>query len=253
MGAMFRILLAALATLSASACARPAGMPDLGTSPNRTITIELPAPSYELFATTRRWRPTDVYLYTVRLTRWNGSAFVDLPTPLVVFLPQKGTPKTLARFANLAQGRRYRATVTAWGNAGGTAASLALNTQSPSIADFDFSAVQDVQDALWRMPGVTLDSVPFSGTAVVTPVGLPSHARTVDLELSTESGNVVFSETYSRTQTMTLLNLKAGVLYTVSLAARRANGQLIDKVSVPLSWNASASQLEQSVTISVPF
>jgi hypothetical protein len=254
MGPIWRIVLVAIALLAASACARPVSAPaPQGIAGERTIVIEMAPAAPEVLAVTRRWRPSDVVHYTVRLTRWNGTAFVDLPAPLEIVLPQKGPIRTHARFTNLAQGQRYRASVTAWGNAGGTAASMPLNTLSPSLAEFDLSAPQDVANAFWRVMRVTLDPAPFNGTAVITPLNRPSGTLSFDLELATQSGEVVFRASYPRQQTMTLSNLKAGLPYTVTLTARRANGLVNAVASAPLSWDANAAELEQDVSVSVSF
>lgn len=253
MAPIARLLLAGGFLLTASACARPAGVLPAPEAPQGgTIVVEVPAAGPEVMAVARRWLPSDIVQLTVRLTRWNGTAFVDLPQPVEVVLPQKGSPVMHARFSNLAQGRRYRATVTAWGNAGGTAPMFPLNTLSPSLVDFDLSAAQNVQDALWRVSALKLDPVPFNGTAVIVPLGAPNGTQTYDLELLT-GGGVVFRETFTRRQGMTLSNLKAGVGYTVTLTARRANGAVTATTSAPLSWNASAAELEQDVTLEMRF
>jgi len=267
---VLRGFVAAIALLATSACASPVAPPArvsaVDAAESGTIIIEVPptsqealalerpsGPSYGLMAMTRRWRPSDVYQVTVRLTRWNGTAFVDLPTPLEVVLPQKGAIKTQARFGNLAQGQRYRAIATAWGNAGGTAPTLALNTLFPSVADFDLSTAQDVQNALGHVMRVTLDPAPFNGTAVIIPVGAPSNTMTYELTLMTESGSTVLRTTFTRRQTMTLYNLRAGLPYRVLLTARRANGLVTGTASAPLAWDASAPELEQAVSVQVDF
>lgn len=259
---VLRGLLAAIALLATSACASPVAPPvraEAATaSETGTIIIEMPpsgqeASRYALMALTRRWSPSDVYQYKVRLTRWNGKAFVDLPTPLEVVLPQKGAVRTQARFGNLAQGQRYRAIATAWGNVGGTAPTLALNTLSPSVADFDLSSPQDVQNALGHVMRVTLDPAPFAGTARIVPEGAPSNTQTYELLLMTENGIPLLRTTFTRRQTMTLSNLKAGVAYRVWLTAFRANGQVTGTASAPLAWDASARELEQAVSVPVVF
>lgn len=259
MAAIARLLLAGLFLVMASACARPASLPQASLPQARqapegtTIVVEMPAAGPEVLAVARRWRPSDVFHYTVRLTRWNGTAFVDLPQPLEVVLPKRTSPLMQVRFTNLAQGRRYRATVIAWGNAGGTAPSVPLNALSPSVADFDLSAAQDVQDALWRVSFPMLDPVPFNGKAVIVPLGAPAGVQTYDLELATASGLVVFRGTFDRRQTMTVTNLKAGTAYKVSLAARRGNGAVSATTSAPLSWDERALELEQDVTLELRF
>ena len=254
MVAIARLLVTGLCLVTASACARPASVLPAPDAPaGGTVVVELPAAGPEVMALVRRWRPSDIVQVTVRLTRWNGTAFVDLPQPVEVVLPQKGTPLMQVRFSNLAQGRRYRATVIAWGNAGGTAPTFPLNTLSPGLVDIDLSASQNVQDAFWRVSPLKLDAVPFNGTAVIVPLGVPNGTQTYDLELATTSGEVIFRGTFSRRQTMTLSNLKAGVGYIVSLAARRANGAVAVTTSAKLSWDASTAELGQDVTLELTF
>ena len=254
MAAIARLLLAGLFLVMTSACAHPPGLPQADHAPDgATIVVEMPAEGPAVLAVARRWRPSDVFHYTVRLTRWNGTAFVDLPQPLEVVVPKRSSPVMQVRFTNLAQGRRYRATVIAWGNAGGTAPSVPLNALSPSVADFDLSAAQDVQDALWRVSFPMLDPVPFNGKAVIVPLGAPAGVQTYDLELATASGLVVFRGTFDRRQTMTVTNLKAGTAYKVSLAARRGNGAVSATTSAPLSWDERALELEQDVTLELRF
>ncbi len=245
----------AIATLLVSACASPVAAPSLSANATAPALVIEPqaAARYDLLAVTRRWRPSDVFQYTVRLTRWNGMAFVDLPTPVVVVLPQKGAVRTQARFTNLSQGRRYRATVTAWGNAGGTAPAQVLNAGTPSVAEIDYRGAQDVQDTLLRQVSITLDPVSFSGTAVVNPLNVPPGTQNYDLELSTGSGAVVYSTSFARMRMMTLSNLKAGVPYTVTLTARRANGTVQAQASAAWSWDPKAPELEQDLTVPVTF
>jgi hypothetical protein len=115
------------------------------------------------------WVADDIYQYTATLKVWDGSAYVDLATPLSVVVPQKGSsPKTMAVFTNLRQGKKYQIVLTAQGNDGGTAADTELNHNTASTAEFDFSASQDVEDTLSATMNVTFDAVAFSGSGSAT-------------------------------------------------------------------------------------
>ncbi|MNT66787.1 hypothetical protein D3C72_2048750 [compost metagenome] len=100
---------------------------------------------------------------------------------------------------------------------------------------------------------VTLDPAPFNGRATIVPVGASTNTQTYDLSLVTGNGAEVVRKTFTRRQTMILSNLKAGESYRVTLTARRANGGVTGTASAGLSWDASALELEQDVTVTLVF
>lgn len=148
---------------------------DSGQSGSRAISVTLLTPSqgsYLTQGTVHRWEDADIFQYEVTLKVGNGKTFSDLPTPLVVVVPRKGTPKTKAVFTNLRQGSVYQVSVSAKGNVGGTAPGTLLNSV-PATALFDFTATQDVQDTLSADLRIGFDAVAFNGsgsTQLLPPV-----------------------------------------------------------------------------------
>lgn len=211
-------------------------------------------PAYQTQAIAHRWVASDVYHYEVTLRVWDGTTFVDLVPAVTVVLPQTGTAKSEARFSNLRQGRSYRASVVARGNAGGTAPQAVLNAQTPCMVDFDFRAAQDIENVLLRSVTVKLDPVPYSGNLTISPQNVPSNAASFDLELQDQStGVTLFSASYPRSQTMTLNRIRTGVRYLIVLSAKRANGSVSRTTQSPYYVDPRGQDLEQDQTVSLVF
>jgi len=137
-----------------------------GQQGNRAITVNLVAPSegsFTALSAVHRWVDADIFQYEVSLKVKNGSEFLDFPTPLMVVVPRKDTPKTRAVFTNLKQGSIYQVQVTAKGNVGGSAPDALLNAV-PATALFDFAALQDVEDTVSADLRIGFDPVNFNGT-----------------------------------------------------------------------------------------
>lgn len=219
------------------------------------LRISAPAPSYAIQAIAHRWQASDVFQYEVTLEQWDGSRFVDLASPVVVVLPQKGIVKQDARFTNLRQGVRYQAIVRAMGNPGGTAPDVHLNAMTPCTAVFDLTAGQDVDDALVRSLQVLLDPVAFSGELTVSAKRVPGQASTLQVDLlDADTGTVRYTSTYPKNKVMTLSNLRTGIRYVVRLTAIRSNGNVVATAqSDEVLFDPAGQDLEQSRTVNVSF
>lgn len=143
---------------------------DAGYKGGRAIAITLSAVAtggYTNQALVHRWVDNDIYQYEVILKVFDGANFVDLTPALMVVVPRKGpSPKNKVAFTNLKHGKRYQVSVVAKGNPGGTAPAQILNA-TPSSAQFDFTASQDVEDTLSTTVQVALDPVTFNGTGTI--------------------------------------------------------------------------------------
>jgi len=145
---------------------------DAGMNGPCQLMVELAAPKAAGFSTQaviHAWDVTDLFQYEVTLKVFDGESheYVDLSPAMKVVVPQKGSdnPYNRAVFTNLSQGKKYRAVVVAKGNPGGTAGAVVLNEATPTVADYDFSATQDVEDFLSQSVKVVFDAVGFNGTA----------------------------------------------------------------------------------------
>lgn len=173
------VLAIALAGCAAPPAPSPGRLPadavfaNSGQQGNRAITVNLLTPqegSFKAQAKVHRWVDADIFQYEVTLKIKSGETFADLPSPLTVVVPRKGTPKSKAVFTNLRQGRIYQVSVIAKGNVGGTAPEAPLNA-NPATALFDFSATQDVEDQQSADLRVVFDAVEFNGggTTILLP------------------------------------------------------------------------------------
>lgn len=141
-------------------------------------------PRRDLLAVVHRWVIGDVFDYVVSLRhRGADGAFVDLDPPLTAVVSAKEEdPAGTVMFTDLAHGEVYQAEVVARGNKDGTAPEQILTTQNRSVAIFDFSKVQDVEDTLVTDVRVVLDGMNFvgKGTVVIETVdgdyGRPDRA-----------------------------------------------------------------------------
>ncbi|HEY9765989.1 MAG TPA: hypothetical protein V6C82_06470 [Chroococcales cyanobacterium] len=148
---------------------------DGGQHGGKSISISLSPPAAGGFRTqaqVHRWVENDIYEYRFALQCESGGTYCDLNPPLSVTLTHKGSPKSIAVFRNLAQGKKYRVSLAAWGNNGGLAPSKLLNS-SLSFAIFDFTASQDVEDSASASLHVSFDQVEFNGKGNIS-VGRPS-------------------------------------------------------------------------------
>lgn len=219
------------------------------------LRIEGPGGERAVQSISHRWQRGDVYRYDVALRRWDGAAYVDLTPPVVVALPQKGTPSSLAVFTNLRQGERYLAAVTAWGNVGGTAATRILNAREPSRVVLDFSRGQDVERELSLHLSVTLDPVPFSGTLTVVPEHLPKATTTLELRLhDLETNRDLYTARYAKTRTMVIAHARTGVRYRILLTARSRMGAVVGRGrSAEIFFDPAGQDLEQDLSVPVAF
>ena len=114
------------------------------------------------------WTAADIYQYDVSLKVQSGNSFVDLSPPVSLVAPvndPNATPATEVVFDNLSQGNVYEADVTAFGDVGASDANVQISNTATAL--LDFSASQDVQDAIATSVTVTLDPVNFNGTGGV--------------------------------------------------------------------------------------
>jgi hypothetical protein len=142
-----------------------------GLNGNKAIAINVLAPSeagFRTLALVHKWVENDIHEYRATLKAWDGDAYVDFSSPLVVTIPRKGDgAKTKAVFTNLQRGHKYQVSLVAHGNNGGTAATTALNATA-ATGVFDFTAAQDVQDTQSANLQITFDAVAFSGSGETT-------------------------------------------------------------------------------------
>ena len=222
-----------VALLLLSACAPVHAPPPparLALAPaGETVTLTL-RPARGLAAAVREWRAADVFQYDITLAVFDpaSEAFVEPPSPLAVTLPQAPTPTARATFAGLAAGGRYRATVTARGNPGGTAPDLVLNAASAATVEFDLADPQAPRD---RALVVALDPVTFAAEVVLpsratAPEDVPAwvtgfEARLVDPARQAEP---VATATWLPDQPAAFANVRGDVAYTLALDVKSAAG-----------------------------
>lgn len=147
-------------------------MKDSGMNGDRTATVELATPVSAGFATqaiVHKWVREDIFQYDVTLKVFDAdtNGYVDFSPALVVSVRQKdaGGGLNQAVFTGLSHGKKYRASIVARGNNGGTAADTVLNANTDTHVDYDFTAYQDVEDTLTQHAKITFDAVAFNGTA----------------------------------------------------------------------------------------
>lgn len=252
----FSLLLA----LSAAGCgiphsAAPRGLEQAARAPSHGTAIVEVARPYALQSVVRRWLASDIYEYDVYLQVWNGSAFVDMSPALEVVLPQKVSPApTKAVFSNLSQGQKYRPRLVIRGNAGGTAATTVLNSQSTLVPPtLDFSASQDVQDTQSETLVDQLDPMAFSGDAAISPANVPTGTTNLTAKLEDSTGALLSSVSYPVAQTAHFSPLKTGTTYQFVLQAY-ANSTLLSTSQIAsCTWDPNALSLEQSTTVAVTF
>ncbi|HBN07427.1 MAG TPA: hypothetical protein DD435_01860 [Cyanobacteria bacterium UBA8530] len=162
--------------LSSSPNVENAVVADGGQYGGKSISIAVLPPAEGGFRTqaqVHRWVENDIYEYRAALQWESGGGYQDLSPALSLTLPRKGDPKSKAVFRNLAQGKRYRVSLTAWGNQGGLNPSQKLNSALAAVT-FDFTASQDVEDNATASLLVAFDAVDFNGTGEIG-VGSPSE------------------------------------------------------------------------------
>lgn len=197
-----------------------------------------------------RWSPADVVAYRIQLTASDGGAFHPLEPPVEVELPRKGPDlRDRARFTALRHGRRYRAEVTAWGDAGGTAATQRLNV-TPAVAEWDFTAAQDVAAVQTASVAVVLDPVAFSGTARVSVTGAPGGTDLLRGELRDEAGLLRATVDFPPGGIARFTSLRAGERYRIGVQALSGGASLAEG-SAEVWFDESLPDLEAERALTI--
>ncbi|MDB5100341.1 MAG: hypothetical protein JWM80_4762 [Cyanobacteria bacterium RYN_339] len=155
------------ATLPTNAPVGPTARVEIQAPPSRFRTLGEDAPVHH-------WVANDIVKYAVTLRprlETDPPTFGDAVADPVNVTVKGDQAKTTAVFANLAQGRYYRAYVTALGNVKGQlkGALVPLNAEAAGdYTDFDFTASQDVVASLSHSVTVHFDGMGFNGTGGVT-------------------------------------------------------------------------------------
>ncbi len=224
------ILLATL--LSLTGCAPPTWQPAarIALAPaTETVTLRL-GPSRGLAAAARSWRTPDVFQFDVALEVHDPltDTFVAPPVPLVATLPQKPSPTSRASFAGLAAGGRYRASVVARGNAGGTAPDLVLNASRPTTVTFDLA---DPAAPRHHDVSVALDPVTFAAEVALPsratdPAGVPAWVTGFAARLTdpARSATPVATASWAPDRTAAFTNVRGDVAYDLELDVRSTAG-----------------------------
>ncbi|MBI6547060.1 MAG: hypothetical protein HY692_09715 [Cyanobacteria bacterium NC_groundwater_1444_Ag_S-0.65um_54_12] len=216
--------------------------------------LVLATTSYASVQTLRhRWQSSDIYHYEIELEQWHHDGYVSLNPPVRIILPQQGEVKMTAQLSNLKQGKKYRVTVRAWGNIGGTAAEKLLNSVTPSVAYFDLTGDQDLDSVHSQQVTIIFDPVLFSGKATVLVENSSPAVSYYDLRLQNEdTDETVFKTTYSSSQTMVLNNLKVGVPYRIFLAGKSAGGKnLLKGKSSIIYFDPTEQDIEQDSFVDI--
>lgn len=183
-----------------------------------------------LAAAVRSWRAADVFQFDVTLQVHDPLAdtFIAPPTPLLATLPQKPTPTTRATFAGLVAGGRYRASIVARGNAGGTAPDAVLNATRPTTVEFDLADLLAPRDQVVSVP---LDPVTFAAEVALPsrstdPTGVPAWVTGFAARLSdpARSATPVATASWAPDSTAAFTNVRGDVAYDLELDVRSAAG-----------------------------
>ena len=252
-------LLAALPLALLAACAggpRPVTPPAFVVAPapaSGRFTLDLAAAAPRaLAAAARSWRVADVVRLDVAVAAWDpaGGTYVSPPAPLDVSLPQKPAPTSRATFDGIDLLGRYRFTVTAHGNQGGTAADQVLNATRPAVLELDFADPATLRDQRLAVP---LDPVPFAAElrlpgpatrATPFPAWLTGFgARLID---PASGAAPLASATWAPTADQRFTHVRGDVAYRLELDVKSAAGtrtQLLPAYTV-----ARADGAEQVLT-----
>lgn len=189
-----------------------------------------PAAARALTALARPWRPDDIVQLDIAVALFDpqADAFVAPPLPFDVSLPQKPTPTTRATFDGLDLAGRYRFTVTARGNLGGSAPEQVLNATRPAVLEVDFA---DPDLLATRSLAVPLDPVPFAAElrlpgpatrATPFPTWLTGFAaRLLD---PGRGPTPVASASWAPAQDRSFVNVRGDLPYRVELDVKSAAG-----------------------------
>lgn len=239
----------------ACALALQACAPIAASDPTYTLDLQLQT-ARGLQAVARGWHGADVYEFDVA-TRVQDPAtgLYVVPAPsLDRVLLQKPTPSTHLLLPGLSATRRYQLTVTARGNAGGTAPDQVLNASAPAVVVLDPPASGGQLPAQIAVP---LDPVPFGlslqlPSNATTPGSVPAWATRVDVALAdaAASATPLVTATYTPDRTMTLNNVRGDHHYTVSLTVHSATGHTT--TTIPDYFVARADDVETTLAPTFP-
>jgi hypothetical protein len=249
---MRHLTFAFAAGLLLSAChAAPTAAP----AATRDVVLTI-APARTVLTTVHRWVSTDVYQYEVQLQVLTNGSWVNSGAAIV--LPQTGTPKSTVAFSNLAQGQHYQAVVVAKGNVNHSDASKTLNSKTACVVDLDFSVgTNDVNQTITANAQVAFDPVDFSGTLRFSPQDVPLNTTQYDIYFITAGGTPALlyaNQALSAGQVVVVQNLKLDTAYQLRFDAKNAGGTVLHSAtSAATTFDSSSQDLEQDVTVTVPF
>jgi YVTN family beta-propeller protein len=260
----FMLLVALALDSTVSACgvvqagAVAANAPTFGiraTQDTTAITLALAKP-LGLAAVANSWHAADVFEYDLDLQQFDVSSglFRALPIPRTLVLSQKPTATMLASFGGLMEGAKYRVTVTAKGNVGGSAATQILNSAHPATATFDLALPLPITHQTLT---VALDSTAFSLTLelpsnATLPGSVPVWATSLDATLAdpASTGPAIASATYLPGQAMHFDNVRGDRHYAVSIDIHSPTGKTTTRI--PDLFVPRVDGTQQAITPAFP-
>ena len=196
---------------------------------DEAVTLTL-APARTLQAAARSWTAADVFQFDVDLTLHDPvtDTWGAPPKPFATTLLQKPAPALRATFRGLSRQGRYRATVVARGNAGGTAPDLVLNQATPAAVEFDLADKAAPRD---RALAVALDPVTFAAEVALpsrttSPADVPAWvtglaARLID---PARGATPVATASWAPLKQASFKDVRGGVAYDLELDVKSAAG-----------------------------
>lgn len=246
------VLLALALPLAAAGCA--SALPNqagTGSASDATarITVGVGATKgYVSQAIVHRWVAADIVRFDLSLAAAQAPGTVVASTSV----PARGG-QAEAMFSHLRAGHRYLVSILALGNVGATARMplQTLDTQTATTVELDFTAAQNLADALQATASVTLDSAPFAGSLTID-ANPPAGTATVSASLfdAQDPAHLLDAQTFGGSPGAIVFHgLAAGVSYLTALTAYQDSDRGVEIATAsaaPFSFDPQATDLSTS-------